>query len=196
MFHDIPMAMRRRMQHLEALDTEQRRLRLPTIDRLCAVPPDTGRFLALMAAAAPRGSCLELGTSGGYSALWLSLACRLRGDKLTTFEIHPAKIEVARETFCEAAVESLIDLVVGDARRQLLRHRDIAFCFLDIGHDDYIECYEAVMANTVPGGLIVADNVIDHRQECEPYIRHALADPRVDAVIVPIGKGELLCRRR
>ena len=49
----------------------------------------TGKFLALLCAAAPKGRVLEVGTSGGYSSLWLALACRERGDQLTTIVFWP-----------------------------------------------------------------------------------------------------------
>lgn len=196
MFHDIPTAIQTRMQYLEALDIEQRRLGLPAIERLCAITPDTGRFLALMAAAAPPGACLEVGTSGGYSALWLSLACLERGHKLTTFELRDLKVNWARETFKAAGVESLIDLVVGNVRDHLPRYRNIAFCFLDAADEEYIDCYETVLPRMVSGGLIVADNVIAHKEDCEPFVTRVLADGRVDAVVVPIGKGEMLCQKK
>jgi predicted O-methyltransferase YrrM len=184
------------MQHLEALDSEQRRLGVPAHERLCAVTPDCGRFLALWAAAAPKGACLEVGTGGGYSGLWLALACAERGHKLTTFELEVRKVKWARETFREAGVESLIDLVVGDAKDHLHRYTNVAFCFLDAAKKEYMACYETVLPNMVNGGILVADNVVSHRDDCEPFIRHVFADPRVDAAVVPIGKGEMLCRKR
>jgi predicted O-methyltransferase YrrM len=59
----------------------------------------------------------------------------------------------------------------------------------------YGECYEAVIPNLVKGGLLVADNAIDFRETLQPMLDWALTDERVDALIVPIGKGELVCRK-
>jgi len=195
MFHEMTEAMRIRMRHLEALDAEQRRLGLPAVERLCAITHDTGRFLAILAAAAPKGAVLEVGTSGGYSGLWLALACAQRGQKLTTFELRDFKVKLARETFEAAGVASLIDIVVGDAKEILPKYKDVAFCFLDAPDPDYIDCYETVLPNMVRGGMIVTDNIISHKEHCEGYAAHVLADPRVDALVVPIGKGELVCRK-
>lgn len=195
MFHEMTEAMRNRMRHLEALDAEQRRLGLPAVERLCAITHDTGRFLAILAAAAPKGAVLEVGTSGGYSGLWLALACAQRGQKLTTFELREFKVKLARETFEAAGVTPLIDIVVGDAKESLPKYKDVAFCFLDAPDPDYIECYETILPNMVRGGLIVTDNIISHKEHCEAYAAHVLADPRVDALVVPIGKGELVCRK-
>ena len=96
MFHDIPAEVLNRMRYLEEMDARHRREKLEHFDRLRQVPPETGRFLAVSAAGAPEGAWIEIGTSGGYSALWISLAARLRATRLTTFEISDAKVTVAR----------------------------------------------------------------------------------------------------
>ena len=60
----------------------------------------------------------------------------------------------------------------------------------------YGDCYEAVIPNMVSGGLLVADNAINQQETLKPILDRALRDNRVDALIVPVGKGELLCRKR
>ena len=102
MFHDIPDEVIARMRVLEVLDAEQRQLNVATHERLCAVPPETGRFLAILAAAAPRGEMIEIGTSGGYSTLWLTRAALVRKQRVQSFEIAPAKLAIARDTFAKA----------------------------------------------------------------------------------------------
>ena len=96
MFHDIPDAIKKRMVYLENLDKQHRSENSPSHIRLRQVPRETGKFLALLAAMAPDGEYLEIGTSGGYSALWISLACRRLGRKLVTFEILSDKVDIAR----------------------------------------------------------------------------------------------------
>jgi predicted O-methyltransferase YrrM len=184
------------MRHLEAADAQDRRDGTPRLERLRQIPPETGRFLALLAAMAPAGTYLEIGTSAGYSTLWLALACRELGRKITTFEMLPAKAALARETFRAAEVEDVVELVEGDARDHLPNCNDIAFCFLDAEKEVYADCYELVVPRMLPGGLLVADNAINHRATLMPMLDRALSDDRVDAQIVPIGKGELLCRKR
>lgn len=196
MFHAIPTALLQRMRQLEALDAQDRQDGTPQAQRLRQIPPETGKFIALLAATAPPGSFLEIGTSGGYSSLWLALACRERGRRLATFEILPAKVALARETFRQAQVEGVVTLIQGDARDLLNRYSEIAFCFLDAEKDVYQACYELVIPRMVPGGLLVADNAINHRKALEAMIAQALSDERVDAQIVPVGKGALVCRKR
>ena len=195
MFHSIPASITARMQELELIDARDRVDGTLHLKRLRQIPPETGRFLAILAASAPAGAIVEIGTSAGYSTMWLSLACRATGRRITTFEVLADKVVLARDTFRIAGLEDLVDLVEDDARRRLPAIERIGFCFLDAEKDVYLDCYETVIPNLVPGGLLVADNATSHREALQPVIGRALADPRVDAVVVPIGRGELVCRR-
>ena len=117
MFHNIPVQMLSRMRELEVIDARDRGDGTARLQRLRQIPPETGRFLALLAAGAPQGEIIEIGTSAGYSTLWLALACRETRRTLTTFEILDEKVALARETFRVAGVEDVVTLVAGDARR-------------------------------------------------------------------------------
>jgi len=183
------------MRFLEAIDRRDRIDGTPRSQRLRQIPPETGKFIALLAASVPRGDIIEVGTSAGYSTLWLVLAAETHGGRVTTFEILPEKAALARETFHLAGVEDSITLIAGDARRHLIKLDEIAFCFLDAEKEVYDEIYELVVPRLVEGGLLVADNAINHREVLRPVLERALNDERVDAMIVPIGKGELVCRK-
>ena len=195
MFHDIPESVMSRMHYLEEIDRRDRQDGTPHLKRLRQVPPETGRFIALLAASVPKGAFVEIGTSAGYSTLWLALACYQLGRTITTYEILDEKTQLARETFRKAGVEDVIELVQGDARTHLAGVDRLAFCFLDAEKDVYQDCYEAAVPRLVPGGLLLADNAIDHQQVLLPMLDRALNDIRVDALIVPIGKGVLVCRK-
>jgi caffeoyl-CoA O-methyltransferase len=195
MFHNIPPKILERMAFLEHKDAQDRQDGTPHLSRLRQIPPETGKFLALMAASAPEGAMLEIGTSGGYSSLWLILACRERGSKLVTFEIVTEKIMLARQTFSAAGVQDYVDIVEGDTRKFIPNYAQVAFCFLDTEKSLYQDCYDLVVPNLVSGGIIVADNVISHKEELSKFISNSEQDRRVDALIVPIGKGLLVCRK-
>ncbi len=195
MFHSIPPAMHERMRYLEARDVEDRTDGTPRMQRLRQIPPETGKFLALLAAGAPEGHILEIGASAGYSTLWLALAAEAAGRRVTTFEVLLEKVELARVTFRLAGVEQTVELIADDARQHIEKFNDIAFCFLDAEKEVYGEIYEMVIPRLVKGGLLVADNAINHREALQTALDRALSDDRVDALIVPIGKGELLCRK-
>ncbi len=195
MFHSIPSTVLDRMHALEAIDAQDRHDGTPHFKRLRQIPPETGQFLALLAASAPAGMWVEVGTSAGYSTLWLALAARAVGARITTFDLNPEKIVLARETFKLAGVEDVITLVEGDARQYLSTQQQIAFAFLDAEKDVYADCYAAIVPNLVSGGLLIADNAISHQEPLQPFLDHVFADPRVDALIVPIGTGDLVCRK-
>jgi predicted O-methyltransferase YrrM len=195
LFHNIPKPILNRMRELEAQDELDRQNGTPHLQRLRQIPPVTGKFLALLCASAPKGGVLEVGTSGGYSSLWLSLACRERGDHLTTFEILEEKVARANETFDAAQVTNQIQLIHGDAREVIDGYKDIAFCFLDAEKDIYLDIYEKLMPNLASGGILAADNVISHADELSDFVAQAEDDPRVDTLVVPIGKGILVCRK-
>jgi predicted O-methyltransferase YrrM len=183
------------MRRLEEIDARDRVDGTTHLERLRQIPPETGRFLSILAACAPKGTFVEIGTSAGYSALYLALACREVGSRLITFEVLEPKAEMARETIRLAGVDDVVELVQGDARHYADRLENIAFCFLDAEKDSYRDFYDLVIPNMVKGGIFVADNVISHADVLQPFVDYAIADNRVDAVVVPIGKGELVCRR-
>lgn len=191
----MPDSVAVRMRELEELDDRDRRDDTPQLERLRQIPAETGRFLAILCAGAPEGQVLEVGTSAGYSGLWLSLACRVTGRRLRTYEVLEAKLALARETFSVAGVEDVVDLVAGDFLTRADDLGEVGFCFLDAEKDVYAAAYEMVVPHLVPGGLLVADNVISHQSSLQGFVDAAEADSRVDAVVVPIGKGELVCRR-
>jgi caffeoyl-CoA O-methyltransferase len=195
MLNNMPSKVRARMRFLERLDGKHRRGDVRHFERLRQIPPATGKLLALLAVGAPEGKILEIGTSGGYSSLWLSLACRELGRKMTTFELSPNKIALARETFSSAGVEDLVELVEGNVLDHLGRYKKVAFCFLDTEKELYLDCYNTVVPNMVRGGVLVADNVASHPDSVGPMVRRVMRDKRVDALIVPMGSGLLVARK-
>lgn len=195
MFHTIRPAIAERMKYLEARDARDRDDGTPRMQRLRQIPHETGRFLALLAASAPEGDIIEVGTSAGYSTLWLALAAQLLGRRVITFEVLPEKVALTRETFRLAGVENVVEFIADDARKHIEQFDQIAFCFLDAEKEVYGEIYELVIPRLVKGGLLVADNAVNHREALQSMLERALSDERVDALIVPIGKGELVCRK-
>jgi caffeoyl-CoA O-methyltransferase len=196
LFTDIPKPVLDRMHFLEERDGRDRNDGTAHLKRLRQVPPETGMLLGLLAASAPKGQMLEIGTSGGYSALWLSLASKERGGKLVTFELLPEKAQLARETFEKAQVGEQVELVHGDARAHLENYEEIAFCFLDAEKEMYPEFYDLVVPSLVDGGLLIADNVISHQDDLEKFVEKARKDKSVDAAVLPVGKGLLVCVKR
>jgi caffeoyl-CoA O-methyltransferase len=160
-----------------------------------SVSEDVGRCLALLAMSAPEGAFIELGSSVGYSTLWLSLAARARGVRLTTVELDEKKSASARENISRAGATDSVQAVHGDAFDYATRFEKIAFCFSDLQPPELnAKVYEKVVPHLVPGGLLVVDNVTSPRLQSE-LIHRAENDPRVDSVLLPFPKGDLICRR-
>jgi caffeoyl-CoA O-methyltransferase len=195
MLQDIPKPIQERMRALEEQDARDREDGTAHLKRLRQIPPLTGQLLAILAASAPEGPLIEIGTSGGYSALWISLACKPRGDKLVTFELLPDKVKVARETFEKAGVEGQVELIHGDARGHMEEYPQIAFAFLDAEKEMYEEFYDLLVPNLVPDGLLVADNAISHVEQLKSLLAKARKDKRVEAIVLPVGRGVLVCRK-
>ena len=189
MFHDIPANMRQVMRELEEQnERDQRAVR--------SVSGDVGRCLALLAMSAPEGALIELGTSGGYSTLWLSLAARARGATLTTVELDEKKVALARENISRAGAGDVIKTVQGDALDYVARMQDIAFCFSDLQPPELnARVYEKAVPLLVHGGWLIVDNVTSPRIQAE-LIKRAENDPRMDSVLLPFPKGDLICRKR
>lgn len=195
MFTDISPAILDQMKFLEEQDSEDRKDGTSHWHRLRQITSDTGKFLAMMATTTPKGRWIEIGTSAGYSALWISLACRQTHNTLTTFEIFPPKVKQARETFSAAGVDDVITLVEDDALKRLDEIEDVSFCFLDAEKDVYLRCYEQIIPKMKSGGILIADNATSHKDDLAIFLERALTDERVDAMVVTVGKGELVCRK-
>src|SRR5262245_66532091 len=107
-FNDISASTQQVMRELEEQTArDQRSLR--------SVFTDVGRCLSLLAMSAPHGPFLELGSSGGYSSLWLSLAARARGVTLTTVDLDQKKVALARRNICRAGAGGSVQVHHGDA---------------------------------------------------------------------------------
>ncbi len=196
MFSEMTNRMLERMAFLEGVDKKDRDDGTPRMQRLRQIPPETGKFLCLLASGCPPGQFVEIGTSAGYSTMWLSLVAKERNQKVKTYELLEPKIRLAKETFVKAGIEEFVELVPGDALVNIRQTEKVAFCFLDCEKELYLPCWDLMSAKIVKGGLLAADNAIDHYDTIRPMIEKAQSDDRFDSLVVPIGKGVLVCRRK
>jgi caffeoyl-CoA O-methyltransferase len=144
-----------------------------------AVPAENGRMLRLLAETAGTRNAIEIGTSTGYSALWLCLAMQSTGGKLTTFEIDTARAAQARRHFEQAGTVGMVTLVVGNAHDKVGSLKEpIDVLFLDADKEGYVAYLQTLLPLVRPGGLIMADNVA----MAEDYVRAITTDPRLDTV--------------
>ena len=167
----------------EAMKNGEVHLEVPIID---------GRMLRLLTEAVGARNVVEIGTSTGYSGLWLLLALQNWGGKLTTFEIDSGRAAIARRHFAQAGVESLVWVVEGDAHENVKRLKDpIDVLFIDAdkeGYPDYMSRLEPLVR---PGGLILAHNF----DQASEYGRVVTGNPKFET-LVPAGSLAITLKKR
>jgi len=184
------------LTRLEARDAREREDGTAREVRLRQVTPDVGRFLHNLVLAARPRSLIEIGTSGGYSTVWIGTAARAVGGTLTTLEIDPVKVELARQSLSDAGLDGAVTVAEGDAFAYMRGCSEAAdFVFLDAEKEDYLAFLALIVPVLSPGGILVADNLISHEANLHEFREAALADPRLSAVVVPVGRGELFAVR-
>ena len=162
------------------------------LDRvLLPVGPETGRLINIVARRLETPTMLELGTSYGYSGIWLGEAARASGGRLITMELQDYKSRYAREMATKAGLADYIDHRVGDAVAMIgeLPH-GIDFVLVDLWKDLYVPCLEAFYPKLNPGAIIVADNMYrPGGEEVKAYGRAVRAKPGMTSVLLPVGTG-------
>lgn len=121
---------------------------------------EDGRLLRLFIEMSNAKNVVEIGTSNGYSGLWFCMGLRNTGGKLTTFDIDPDRIKLAKENFKRAGVDELVTIIEGDAHEEVKVLKDpIDIVFLDADKSGYPDYLNKLLPLVRPGGLILAHNV-------------------------------------
>jgi len=159
--------------------------------QLLAVGPETGQLINIIARSLKTPNLLEIGTSYGYSGIWLGDAARASGGRLTTLELHDYKSAYAREMAARAGVADHIDFQVGDALALIdALPAGIDFVLLDLWKDLYTPCLDAFYPKLNPGAIIVADNILyPGGESVQAYARAVRAKPGMTSVLLPVGTG-------
>ena len=162
--------------------------------RMLNITRDTGEFLSVLARATAARRILEIGTSNGYSTLWLAEAARATGGAVTTVEFSEYKLGLASANFARSGLASFITLVHDDAGRLLQRSEQGAFdfIFLDSERSEYPGWWPQLRRVLRAGGLLVVDNAISHAGQLAPLAALVQADPVFATSLVPVGNGEFL----
>jgi predicted O-methyltransferase YrrM len=161
--------------------------------RMLNVTRDTGRLLWILARCMGATRILEVGTSNAFSTIWLADAARSTGGRVTTLEVDPAKIALARANLAGAGLDAMVDIIEGraaDILSALSGPFDIVF--LDADRPSYTRYLELVVPKLRTGGLLIADNATSHADELQDYLGRVKSHPQMFAVTVPIGNGEAI----
>jgi predicted O-methyltransferase YrrM len=183
-------AVLRVLARLEEEDRAEREANVPADKRSRQVAPATGRFLFALAAAQPGINVLELGGSGGYSAIWLAAGARIEAGSVVSIEREPERCAAWRENVAAAGLADWAELVEGDVFEVLRRARDtFDLVFLDAEKEDYERLFALVRPLLEVGGLVVADNVLSHLDPLAEYSRSRQSDPSLSSVTLPLDRG-------
>jgi predicted O-methyltransferase YrrM len=165
---------------------------------MLAIGEDSGRLLNVLAKAAGCRAMLEAGTSVGYSTLWLADAAQETGGRVTSVEIVPAKHEQAREHLRAAGLLDRVELLTTDLLQAVSTlPGPFDLLLLDAWKDSYVPSFDALQDKLPPGALVAADNMTHPGSPAaRAYQSHVRASPGWQSLLVPIGNGIELSRRR
>lgn len=159
------------------------------------VGPGGGSFLAWLTGLLRAQRVLEIGTSNGYSAIWLARALSQTGGELVTLEVEPVKVEMARANLKLAGLERLVTIVEGPATASLqVLGGPFNLVFIDADKPQYPAYLREALRLVRAGSVIVADNMSTHPDETEPYRNAADAEHGLESVSLPVGGGFYVSR--
>ena len=162
--------------------------------RMLNITRDTGEFLAVLVRATLARRVLEIGTSNGYSTLWLASAARAIGGSVVTIELSAYKVALATANFARSGLSPYISLVHDDADRVLERSGEgsLDLIFLDSERSEYPGWWPHLKRVLRFGGLLVVDNATSHAGEMAPFAALVTADSDFTTSLVSVGNGEFL----
>lgn len=147
---------------------------------------------------------LEIGTSNGYSGIWILKALKETSGSYTTIEFWEKRQSVARKNFSKLVPEVPTNPKIGSAiivLQDLLTDIEknkidkFDFVFIDANKKEYIDYFSYVDKMLKPNGLIVADNILSHYNKVENYVKHLYSLNNYQSQIVSIGTGMMLSRK-
>lgn len=163
-----------------------------------AVSEEDGRFLRLMALSKGAQRALEVGTASGYSAIWIGLALRDTGGRLITIEYDKVRAQEAVQNIKKAGLSDIVQVVIGDALKEMPKQAGpFDFVFVDAWKRDYRRYFELIFPKLERGGLLLAHNVINKRDEMGDFLATIQHHPDLLTTIVsPAHEGMSISLRR
>ena len=157
------------------------------------IAPENGQFLSILIRSIRAQNVLEVGTSNGYSTIWLAAALKETGGGLITLEFNPKRAEEAQTYINKAGLDEIVEIRVGNALDEIPKC-DATFdlVFLDAQKDEYRRYLELALPNIRPGGLVVADDTVTMRDEMLDYVEFVFNTPLLNSVDIPLDDGIIL----
>jgi predicted O-methyltransferase YrrM len=153
-----------------------------------AVSEEDGRFLRVLVAATGAKRVLEIGAASGYSAIWMGLGLRQTGGRLTTIEYDGMRATEAAENIRRAGLQDIVTVVSGDAFKEIPKLQgNFDLVFLDAWKPDYKKFFDLVFPRVNPGGLFLAHNVINKKNEMGDFLKAIGSHPAAYTTTVSPG---------
>lgn len=166
------------------------------------VDNESANFLNLLIKTKEAKNALEIGTSNGYSAIWLAQALKETGGKLTTIEFWDNRLNTAIENFKNAGVNDIIETKLGQAVMILeeMAYSDnppvFDFVFIDANKSEYIKYFKLIHPLLKKGGIIAADNILSHYNKVLPYVEAVCSHPDYQSQLIPLDTGIMVSYKR
>jgi caffeoyl-CoA O-methyltransferase len=174
---DVPPAIDQILKRIRAADTGQ-----------LAVSEEDGRFLRVLIGSTGARRVLEIGAASGYSAIWMGLGLRETGGRLTTIEFDPVRAREAADNIRRAGLQDVVHVIAGDAFTAIPTvPGTFDLVFLDAWKPDYKKFFELVFPRLEPGGLFLAHNVINKRNEMLDFLEAIARHPQALTTTVSPG---------
>lgn len=184
------------LARLEAESASERERGVPPGARMLAITRETGELLNMVMRMVGAADALEVGTSAGYSTVWLAEAARAGGGTVTTIEADPAKVERARSNLEDAGLGRHVRILEGQALDVLAgmgQEPRFGLAFIDADKENVAAYFDFVLPMVRRGGAIITDNMLHpakYRGMMAEYARHVRATQGVISITLPVGNGE------
>lgn len=162
------------------------------------IPRTTGVLLNMFIKMMNAKSVLEIGTSNGYSGLWLAKALKETGGRLTTIEFYEKRQSIAIENFKKCGVFDIIRPLQGsacDVIKSFDENEKFDFVFIDASKREYVEYFRLIKPHLTPRAMVVADNITSHREKVQTFIDAVDADKDFQYEIIEVPGGVLTAYR-
>jgi predicted O-methyltransferase YrrM len=164
--------------------------------KMLNLEPQTAQFLNILVRSSRRTRVLEIGTSNGYSTIWLAWAASLTGGHVTSIDRDAHKQAQANANLRHVGLREFVDLLCGDATEIVANLRGPFDCiFFDADRSSAPAQLSLLIPKLMPDVLLLADNVLSHPEEIAGYLQAVEALPQFDHIVIPIGKGVSLAYR-
>lgn len=156
------------------------------------ISKETGNFLNMLIKMTNRKSVLEIGTSNGYSGLWILDALKVTSGKLTTIEFYDKRQSIAISNFNKCGFEGIYKTLQGDACElieQMSKSQKFDLVFIDANKRDYVRNFELIKPHLMPNAIIAADNINSHREKVQTFLDKIYSDDDFQTEILDLPGG-------